>query len=109
MADSDSPADQYARVEIMGHQVIIGRVSEVTRYGVQFCCVEPINKDGELGRGILHGGSSIFRETPLTREEAIVWVKDVGRWVLHGPGPQLPEHDDKDDEPLDGDASEIYF
>lgn len=102
--------DNYARIEIMGHQVITGRVTEVTRYGVQFCAVERIDKDGNLGCLILHGGSAIFRETPLTREEAIAEATPYWERVA-----QLPEHEDEDevgsdDEgPAEGDGDDVPY
>lgn len=89
--------DSYARVEIMGHQVIVGRVTEVTRYGVQFCSVEPIDKEGNLGRAVLHGGASIFRETPLTREEAMeLAAASSWRCVRELPGHEDLEPDDEE-------------
>ena len=91
-------AAQYARVEIMGHRVVVGRVSEVTRFGVSFCAVEPVDKDGNFEARQLYGGASVFCLTELDRATAIAEATPYWERVA-----QLPEHesDGKDDD-IDG-------
>lgn len=66
---AELPAGEYAIVEIMGHQTVIGRITEVDRFGTKFMQIEPVYK-GELLPPILQGGASIYRMTPCSPELA---------------------------------------
>jgi hypothetical protein len=59
------PAGEYAIVECLGHRTLIGRMSEVERFGTKMLAVEPIWKD-ELLPAVLIGGASIYQLTPCT-------------------------------------------
>lgn len=63
------PAGEYAIVEAMGHRTIIGRISEVERFGTKMLQIEPIYATGLL-EPVLLGGSSIFQLTPCPPETA---------------------------------------
>jgi len=63
------PEGEYAIIELMGHQTIVGRVNEVDRFGTKFMQIEPIYLSKLLGP-ILQGGSSIYRVTPCSAEVA---------------------------------------
>lgn len=63
------PAGQYAIVEAMGHRTIIGRISEVERFGTTMLQIEPVYADALL-EPILLGGASIFQLTPCSPETA---------------------------------------
>lgn len=63
------PEGEYAIVELMGHQTVVGRVSEIERFGTKFMQIEPIYL-GKLLAPILQGGPSIYRCTPCSAETA---------------------------------------
>lgn len=63
-------ADEYAIVEILGHRTLVGRVTEVERFGSKLMCIEPMFA-GELLEGVLIGGSSIYQFTPCDWETAL--------------------------------------
>lgn len=63
------PAGEYAIVELMGHQTVIGRVSEIERFGTKFMQIEPVYL-GKLLPPILQGGPSVYRCTPCSAEVA---------------------------------------
>lgn len=62
---TDFPPGDYAIVEFMGHQTLIGRVAEVTRFGAAMLQIEPIFA-GALLPPVLQGGSAIYRFTSCT-------------------------------------------
>jgi hypothetical protein len=64
------PEGEYAIVEVLGHRTIVGRVTEVERFGSKLMSIEPIF-NGRLLPGVLIGGSSIYQFTPCARETAI--------------------------------------
>lgn len=57
------PPGDYAIVEIMGHQTLVGRVAEVTRFGAAMLQIEPIFA-GDLLPPVLQSGAAIYRLTP---------------------------------------------
>lgn len=63
------PPGEYAIVEILGHRTLVGRVSEVDRFGAKLMSIEPLF-NGELLAAVLIGGSSIYQFTPCTPEIA---------------------------------------
>ena len=60
---------EFAIVEMLGHSTLVGRISEVERFGTKLCQIEPIYK-GELLPPVLVGGSSIYRITPCGADVA---------------------------------------
>lgn len=71
MTDEPStlPPGEYAIVEVLGHRTLIGRVSEVDRFGTKLMSIEPLY-NGELLAAVLIGGSSIYQFTPCTADVA---------------------------------------
>lgn len=63
------PAGDYAIVEALGHRTLVGRVSEVERFGTKMLQVEPLFCDTMLGP-ILLGGGSIYQFTPCSADVA---------------------------------------
>lgn len=63
------PPGDYAIVEVMGHRTLVGRVTEVERFGTKLMSIEPLFS-GELLPGVLIGGASIYQFTPCTPEVA---------------------------------------
>lgn len=63
------PDGDYAICEIMGFSTLVGRVAEVDRFGTKFLQIEPIFQ-GKLLGPVLQGGSSIYRMTPCSRDDA---------------------------------------
>lgn len=57
------PDGEYAIVEALGHRTLIGRVSEVERFGTKLLSIEPLHAQWMLGP-VLLGGSSIYQFTP---------------------------------------------
>lgn len=76
------PPGDYAIVEIMGHQTLIGRIAEVTRFGAGMLQIEPIFA-GEILQPILQGGAAIYRLTPCSADVAFARApKATQRWAL---------------------------
>lgn len=65
----DLPDGDYAVVELMGHNVLIGRIAEVERFGAKMIQVEPLYA-GEMLGPVLHGGASIYGVAPCTKAAA---------------------------------------
>ena len=63
------PVGDYAIVELFGHTTMIGRISEVERFGTKMLAIEPLFADVLLPV-VLHGGAAIYRLTPCSAEVA---------------------------------------
>jgi hypothetical protein len=63
------PPGNYAIVELFGHTTLVGRVSEVERYGTKMLAIEPLFADVLLPV-VFHGGAAIYRETPCSADVA---------------------------------------
>lgn len=63
------PEGEYAIVEALGHRTLVGRVSEVERFGTKMLQVEPLFGDAMLGP-VLLGGGSIYQFTPCSPDIA---------------------------------------
>ena len=63
------PDGEYAIVEVLGHRTIVGRVTEVERFGSKLMSIEPLYKDSLL-EAVLIGGGSIYQFTPCSKERA---------------------------------------
>jgi hypothetical protein len=63
------PEGEYAIVELLGHRTLIGRISEVERFGTKLLQVEPIFRKRLLEPVLCHG-SALYGLTPCTREVA---------------------------------------
>ena len=63
---------RYALLELFGH-VALGPcfVTETERYGKTFCEARKLKPDGTMDLPMLLGPGAIFRETELTKEEAL--------------------------------------
>lgn len=57
------PEGEYAIAEVLGHRTIVGRISEVERFGTKLMAIEPLY-EGKLLPPVLVGGSSIYQLTP---------------------------------------------
>lgn len=66
---ADLPEGDYAIAEIMGHSTMIGRYTEVERFGTKMLSLEPI-WESKLLPAVFVGGSSLYRFTPCSREVA---------------------------------------
>lgn len=65
----DMPAGEYAIVEALGHRTLVGRVTEIERFGTKMLQIEPLFGDVMLGP-VLLGGSSIYQFTPCSAATA---------------------------------------
>lgn len=63
------PAGDYAIVEMLGHRTLVGRITEVERFGTKLMSIEPLYR-GELLPAVLIGGGSIYAFTPCSAEAA---------------------------------------
>jgi hypothetical protein len=68
-AAADLPPGDYAIAEIMGHSTMIGRYTEVERFGTKMLSLEPI-WENKLLPAVFVGGASLYRFTPCSRETA---------------------------------------
>ena len=66
------PDGDFAIVELFGHTTLVGRIAEVERFGTKMLALEPLFNGQMLGT-VFHGGASIYRLTPCTRE--VAWAK----------------------------------
>lgn len=64
------PEGEYAIVEVMGHRTLVGRISEVERFGAKLMAIEPLYQ-GALLPAVMVGGASIYQLTPCTAEVAL--------------------------------------
>lgn len=67
---AELPDGEYAIVECLGHQTLVGRVTEIERFGTKLLAIEPIWNDALLPV-TYRGGASIYAFTPCTKEVAI--------------------------------------
>lgn len=63
------PEGQYAIVELMGHTTLVGRVTEIERFGTKMMGIEPLFA-GQLLPVVLQGGAAIYRLTMVAPEMA---------------------------------------
>ncbi|MDE2342744.1 MAG: hypothetical protein KGL63_05025 [Betaproteobacteria bacterium] len=90
------PPGDYAIVEFFGHTTMVGRVSEVEKFGSKMLVLEPLF-NGHLLSPVMHGGASIYRLTPCSPEIALERAPSSA-WALPGAiratiPPLLLEHD----------------
>lgn len=72
IAAGEMPAGEYAIVEALGHRTLVGRVSEIERFGTKMLQVEPLFADVMLAP-VLLGGGSIYQFTPCSPE--VAWAR----------------------------------
>ncbi len=63
------PDGDYSIVELMGHTTLVGRITEVERFGSKMAAIEVLFS-GQLLPAIFQGGSSFYRMTPCSKETA---------------------------------------
>lgn len=77
---------EWAKVELMGHRVRVGRVSEVDRFGAKMLCIEPVEDDGATGATEFYGAAAIFCVTATTEAAVMAAVElaraRAARWKL---------------------------
>ena len=111
MQDDQPPArpkGEYAIVEVLGHRTIIGRISEVARFGATLMSIEPIWQDALLPAALI-GGSSIYQLTPCSADVAFArqprrhyqLPPSIQATVPAPPAPMLEHRDEDDDEAPD--------
>lgn len=92
--------NEWALVELFGHQKIVGRVTEATIAGGAFLRVDVPAVDENKAFTRFYGPSAIYSINPVTEEIALAMIKQyrnepVSRFEL----PQLAEKVNQDDEP----------
>jgi hypothetical protein len=63
-------AEQWARVEIMGHRRHYGRVSEIQEFGVRLLLVEVPTSEAAVFIAHKYAGAAIFSIRPCSEDEA---------------------------------------
>ena len=91
--------DTWAIVELFGHNVIAGRVSEQTIGGAAFIRVDVPEVDGLPAFTKFYGGAAVYAITPCGEAEARVAcaglrVRPVQPYIV--PGLSLPDAEDAD-------------
>lgn len=77
---STGEAELWAKVELMGHVTLAGRLSEVERFGTKLGRVDiPTAEGGFITQ--FFGGSSVYRITPVA--EAV--ARDIARRIAPAP------------------------
>jgi hypothetical protein len=66
------PPGEYAIIELFGRQTMVGRITEVERFGAKMLALEPLF-NGKLLPMLLQGGAAIYRLTPCSPQ--IAWAK----------------------------------
>jgi hypothetical protein len=66
---NELPDGDYAIVEMLGHRTLVGRVTEVERFGSKLLQIEVIFNNTLL-IPTLHNGSAVYAFTPCSREVA---------------------------------------
>lgn len=70
-SQADEKFDQWAIVDVMGHQRYIGRVTEQVIAGCGFIRVDVPNEDGSIAFTKLVGTASIYAISPVQQEVAL--------------------------------------
>lgn len=108
---AEHPHGEYAIVELFGHTTLVGRITEVERFGTKMLAIEPLF-DGAMLPPVLHGGASIYRLTQCTAEIAYARQPTQGYQLpssiraivpdvlLPAPVDQAAEYDDMDELPV---------
>jgi len=98
--------EAFCIVEIMGHQVIAGKVSEETHFGAPLMRVDVPKSSKREGFTCYYGGGSIYKITPTTEQivQAFVEKQDpepIKPYMLALPtmAAHVEELDDIPDEP----------
>jgi hypothetical protein len=94
--------DEWALIELFGHQRIVGKVTEASIAGGAFVRVDVPNSDGTTRFTRFYGPSAIYSINPVSREIALVLaerqnVEPVSRYELKQLPPVQGEPDDRDD------------
>lgn len=76
------PFDQWAIVEIMGHQVYAGRVTEQVVGGTSFVRVDVPDVEDQPGFSKLFGASAIYAITPASEQVARLVAQRHGQTPL---------------------------
>jgi hypothetical protein len=63
------PEGDYGIVELFGHTTLVGRVTEIERFGTKMMAIE-ILFNGALLAPIYHGGAAIYRFSPCSAQVA---------------------------------------
>lgn len=95
--------EQFAIVELFGHQVIAGKVSEQVIGGQGFVRVDVPTVDGQDGFTKFYGAGAIYAISPCSEETMLAAVsglrqKPIDVWKLHLQQLTAPaSRDDEDD------------
>lgn len=111
--NEETKFDNWAVVEIMGRQVIAGRVTEAVIGGTSFIRVDVPEQDGHPAFTRFYGSGAIYALTPVSEEAARLVLKRnrPEPVTVYVPELRLPEpyhadpdwEDDDEDDDEDGD------
>ena len=93
--------EQFAIVELFGHQIIAGNVSEQVIGGQGFVRVDVPSIDGQEAFTKFYGAGAIYAITPCDEKTMLAAVmglrqKPIDVWKLHLPQLSLDEDDERD-------------
>lgn len=99
MSETNQTFDEWAKVELFGHQVIVGRVTEATLAGGTFLRVDVPAVNGHPAFTRFFGPSAIYCITPVAEQIArdllqVYRTEPVTRYELK----QLPAGSNGDDD-----------
>lgn len=98
--------EQFAIVELFGHQIIAGMVSEQVIGGQGFVRVDVPTVEGQEGFTKFYGAGAIYAITPCNEETMTAAVlglrqKPIDVWKLHLPQLQTGSNRADDEDELD--------
>ncbi|MBX9944955.1 MAG: hypothetical protein K2Y40_12805 [Reyranella sp.] len=105
------PEGEYGIVELFGHTTLVGRITEIERFGSRMLALEPLF-NGVMLPAVFHGGAAIYRLTPCSRQ--VAWERQPrNAWNLPPaikailppealPAPASATEDPGDDDDEDG-------
>jgi hypothetical protein len=104
--------EAFCIVEIMGHQVIAGKVSEETHFGAPLMRVDVPKSSKREGFTCYYGGGAIYKITPTTEDVVQAFVEKQDPEPIKPYMLALPSHSEKivqyDAEELDGWGQDEY-
>lgn len=87
---AESAFEQWAVVELFGHNKIAGLLTEETRGGTAFLRVDVPGEDGEIAFTKYYNGAAVYAWTPVDEVTARLaasrlQVRPVTQWVVPAP------------------------
>jgi len=88
---SEEPVKRWAVIELFGHQVIVGEMSEAELAGAGFIRVDVPEHDGVPAFTRFYGPKAIYALTPVSEEVARVMAQETNMRPVNVYSPALQE------------------